>query len=90
MRFVVVEAAWHYRHKPSIGEKLKKRQEGLSGEIRAIAWKAQHRLNKKFCQMSGRGKSRQVADVAIGRELLGFIWAIATQVANETDSVKAA
>lgn len=83
VRYVIVESSWHYRHNPRIGEKLKKRQNGLSPEIQAISWKAQNRLNKKFQKMVGRGKPRQVAAVAVGRELLGFIWAIANQVEKE-------
>jgi hypothetical protein len=92
VRYVVVESSWHYRHDPRICEKLKKRQVGISPEIRAISWKAQQRLNKKFRKMVGRGKPRQVAAVAVavGRELLGFIWAIANQVEKEVEVNKAA
>ena len=41
LRRVVVEAAWAYRHRPSVGKSLQKRQEAVSEEIREIAWKAQ-------------------------------------------------
>lgn len=33
-------AAWCYRLPPSLGPALRKRQEGVSGEIKEIAWKA--------------------------------------------------
>jgi hypothetical protein len=41
MRHVVGEAAWSYRYRPATGRALKKRQEGQSEDIKAIAWKAQ-------------------------------------------------
>jgi transposase len=84
VRFLIIESSHHYRYNPRIGPELKKRQEGLSEEIKAIAWKAQHRLHHKFRKMVIRGKSKQKTVVAVGRELLGFIWAIATQVAKES------
>jgi len=72
LRRVVVEAAWAYRHRPSVGKSLQKRQEAVSEEIREIAWKAQHRLHTRYRKLMARGK----VVTAIGRELLGFIWAI--------------
>jgi hypothetical protein len=35
---------------------LKKRQERQSEAVRAIAWKAQHRLNKRYVGLATRGK----------------------------------
>jgi transposase len=79
-RYVLVEAAWHYRHAPRVGETLQKRQQGLSEEVKRIAWKAQHRLNLKYRRLVGRGKMKQVAVVAVARELVGFMWAIAQEL----------
>lgn len=90
VRRVVVESAWHYRKLPAIGYGLKKRQEGQSEEIKSISWKAQHRLNLKFRRLTGRGKLSQVAVVAVARELLGFMWAIAQQVKQEEKLARAA
>ena len=90
VRRVVVEAAWHYRHIPRVGAALKKRQEGVSEEVKAIAWKAQNRLNKKYRRMVGRGKLRTVTVVAMARELMGFIWAIAQEVALRRQERQAA
>jgi transposase len=83
IRRVMVESAWHYRRQPAVGAGLKKRQEGLSEEIKAISWQAQHRLNLKFRRLSGRGKPSQTAAVAVARELLGFLWAIAQETRRE-------
>jgi len=76
LRRVVVEAAWAYRHQPSVGKTLRKRQAGVSEEICEIAWKAQHRLHARYRKLMARGKEKEKVVTAIGRELLGFIWAI--------------
>ena len=80
LRRIVGEAAWAYRHRPAIGTALRKRQEGLSEEVKAIAWKAQHRLNSRYRRLTGKGKTKQQVLTAIARELLGFIWAIGVAV----------
>ncbi|MFZ5649461.1 MAG: IS110 family transposase [Bacillota bacterium] len=85
IRRVIVESAWHYRRPPSIGPGLRKRQEGQSEEVKAISWKAQHRLNLKFRRLTGRGKLRQTATVAVARELLGFMWAIAQEIRHQNN-----
>lgn len=80
LRHILVEAAWHYRHRPAVGDRLKKRQLGLPEHIKEMAWKAQYRLNRKYLRGIGRGKSTQVAVVAVARELVGFMWAIAKEM----------
>lgn len=80
IRHVVVQAAWHYRHAPGVWGALKKRQVGLSQGVLAISKTAQHRLHRRFRRLVHRGKLTQVAIVAVARELLGFIWAIAQVV----------
>jgi transposase len=76
LRRIAVEAAWSYRHRPGVGPSLRKRQEGISEPIKEIAWKAQHRLHKRYCRLAAAGKDRRKIVTAVGRELLGFIWAI--------------
>jgi transposase len=76
LRRIVVESAWSYRHRPSVGAKLRKRQEGLSAEITEIAWKAQNRLHKRYMTLIAQGKEQRKTMTAVARELLGFIWAI--------------
>jgi transposase len=79
LRRVLVEAAWAYRHKPRLGGKNKKRQEGVSEEIKAIAWKAQQRLHNRYWRLTAKGKIPGKAITAVARELVGFIWAIGVQ-----------
>ncbi len=76
LRRIVVESAWSYRHRPAIGARLRKRQEGLPAEITEIAWKAQNRLHKRYMTLMARGKEQRKTMTAVARELLGFIWAI--------------
>jgi len=83
LRRIIIEAAWAYRHRPSVGATLRKRQAALDAEVIAIAWKAQHRLHARYRNLTARGKSKQSAVTAVGRELLGFIWAIGMAVAPE-------
>jgi len=83
IRRVIVESAWHYRRLPTIGAELKRRQEGQSEKVKAISWQAQHRLNLKFRRLTGRGKLSQTAVVAVARELLGFMWAIAQEISQQ-------
>jgi transposase len=80
LRRVVIEAAWAYQHRPAIGPTLRQRQRHLPAAVTAIAWKAQHRLHHRYRRLSGRGKPRPQVITAIGRELLGFIWAIGVEV----------
>ena len=76
LRRVVIEAAWSYRLRPGIGPMLRQRQKGVSEEVKEIAWKAQHRLHKKYQRLMAAGKDQRKIVTAVGRELLGFIWAI--------------
>ena len=71
-----VHAAWCYRHLPRVGEKLRKRHQGVPAEITEIAWKAQNRLHKRYRTMINAGKDQRKVMTAVARELLGFIWAI--------------
>ncbi len=76
LRRVVIEAAWSCQLRPGIGPMLRQRQKGVSEEVNEIAWKAQHRLHKKYQRLMAAGKDQRKIVTAVGRELLGFIWAI--------------
>jgi transposase len=80
LRRIVVEAAWSYRHRPAIGPRLRKRQEGVPEPFKEIAWKAQVRLSKRYARLAAAGKDQRKVITAVGRELLGFIWAIGVKV----------
>jgi transposase len=76
LRRIVGEAAGSYHRPPCIWYGLRKRQESISGEVKEIAWKAQHRLHKRYMRLAAAGKDKRKITTAVARELLGFIWAI--------------
>jgi transposase len=76
LRRVVIEASWAYRHRPAVGPTLRARQHGQSQAVKDISWKAQRRLHSRYCRLLARGKTKQTMITAVGRELLGFIWAV--------------
>ena len=47
-RKLIVEAAWAYRMPAKVGQGMQRRHEGLPGEIRSTAWKAQVRLCARY------------------------------------------
>ena len=78
LRHILVEAAWLYQKRPGVSAALLRRRQGLDPQVVQIADRAQLRLYRKFSRMEQRGKATCKAAVAVGRELLGFMWAIAT------------
>jgi Transposase and inactivated derivatives len=79
-RRILVEAAWHYRHRPRCSARLAARSAGQPAALQALAWKAQRRLHRRYCHLVSRGKRSPVAAVAVARELVGFLWAAMRQV----------
>jgi transposase len=79
LRRVLVEAAWHYRHRPFVGAALARRQRGAPAAVIAHAWTAQQRLHRRYHRLVGRGKVKQQVNTAIARELTGFVWAALIQ-----------
>jgi transposase len=75
-RRILVECAWSYRHPPRIGIEKQKKVAAAPPAVRAIAWKAQHRLYGRYRALARRGKLKTVIVTAIARELAGFIWAV--------------
>jgi transposase len=90
LRRAVIESGWHYRHKPVVSSVLRKRQREAPAAACAIAWKAQQRLHRRYHRLIERGKLPQKAVVAVGRELLGFIWAIAMTASPPVQRAQAA
>ncbi|MGF1841413.1 IS110-like element ISVisp2 family transposase [Vibrio atlanticus] len=79
-RRLLVEGAHTYKHKANISVELQLRQEGLPKEIVDIAWQAQQRLCRRYQRLLQKGKHRNVVLVAIAREMIAYIWAIAREV----------
>jgi len=75
VRRLLVEAAWHHRHRPVLSQPLRKRREGQPAPIIAIADRAQERLHARFLRMTRRGIHYNKTVVAMARELVGYLWA---------------
>jgi transposase len=75
-RRLLVEAAWHYRKRPTVGKTLAGRHDGQHAEAVAISWSAQRRLHRTWTRLEARAKRRTIIAVAAARELAGFCWAI--------------
>jgi len=75
VRRVLIEAAWHYRHKPTVGKTLKDRRRGQPAWAIEQAKKARKRLYRRYWRLVEKGKSPSEGVVAVARELAGFLWA---------------
>ncbi|MCH9662544.1 MAG: IS110 family transposase [Gammaproteobacteria bacterium] len=84
LRRILVEAAWHYRHRPWLNARIKQVHQGQSSEVIEMAWKAQGRLNRRYRQLMARHKPAGKTVTALARELTGFIWAIGRHVESTT------
>lgn len=85
VRRVLVEAAWHYRHRPGV-KSLARRRKGQPAQVIAIADRAMQRLYRRYVRMEARRKPTPKTIVAIARELVGFIWA-AMRTHTQTQAV---
>jgi transposase len=79
-RRALVEGAWAYRYPAKVSRHPQLRLETLPQPIQETSWKAQVRLCKRYRQLSARGKNPHKVVVAIARELVAFMWAVAKQV----------
>lgn len=75
VRRLLIEAAWHHRHRPTISAPLARRREGQPARVLAIADRSQERLHARFIRMTMHGKPQPKVIVAMARELVGSLWA---------------
>ena len=75
-RRILIEAAWHYRHRPAVGGAVARRSQGQPAAVVKHAWRAQQRLHRRYRHLLGHGKRPPVVAAAVARELVGFIWAV--------------
>jgi hypothetical protein len=72
----MVEAAWHYRHKPIVGRALRLRRREQPPKLIALADRALRRLTLRQRRMLHQGKHPNLVNIAIARELVGFVWQV--------------
>jgi transposase len=88
VRRVLVEASWHYRHRPLTSAMLRQRRKGQPARVIAIAEKAQQRLNRRYLRLTDKGKNPNVAVTAVARELTGCLWAALNPEPRRSVAVK--
>ena len=90
VRRVLVEAAWRYRYPARKTERLQRKAADAPEAVQALAWAAQKRLCARFLHLNRAGKAKNQVTTAVARELTGFIWAIACEVAGRPHASRAA
>ena len=73
-RWMLVECSQHYRKAPKVNSPLSVRQQGQSQEVKALSWRMQHRLHRRYVKLKARGKREAKVIVALARELCGYLW----------------
>jgi len=73
-RWLLCEAAIHYRMSPKVSRALGARQDGQPVFARQIGWKAQQRLHGRWRRLAARRLHAGKLQTAIARELSGFVW----------------
>lgn len=89
VRRILVESAHSYRYPARKSRHIQRRAEKTTERIQAVAWEAQKRLCGRYRKLLEAGKQKNVVVTAIARELTGFIWAIACEVAGKPHGSKA-
>jgi transposase len=79
-RRALVEGAWAYRYPAKVSRHLHLRLETQPRAIQDISWRAQVGLGKRYRTPSAPGKHANQVVVAIARELIGFMWAMAKEI----------
>jgi transposase len=90
LRRVLVEAAWHYRHRPRLNKRHRELQRSLTPQVAAVAWRAQERLHRRYWALSNKSKPASKIITALARELAGFVWAIGVETETKLAAVRAA
>jgi transposase len=73
-RWILVEVVQHALMTPKVSRQLGIRQEGQPAIYRELSWKAQVRLHKRGWHLLRRGVMKAKVNIAMARELVGFIW----------------
>lgn len=83
LRRVLVEAAWSYRHKPHVRPAMSERSKGSEPASSRLLVAGAGSLARQVQSVAAR-KNRNVAAVAVARELAGFVWGLMNE---RTDAV---
>jgi transposase len=89
-RRLLIEAAWHYQHPPRVSQRIAAVHPHVPPDVAARAFSAQIRLHHRHRTLTDHGKRSTVTNVAVARELAGFIWAAMTRQPLRDQEVTAA
>ena len=73
-RWILIEVIQHAYLPPKVSAPLALRQQGQPKEYRELSWKIQTRLHKRGWHLLRRGVMKAKVNVALARELCGFVW----------------
>jgi transposase len=90
LRRVLVEAAWHYRHRPRLNQRQKGLQRTWAPKVAETAWRAQERLHRRYLLLTAKSKPAGKVITALARELAGFVWAIGVETEKQLKAAHAA
>jgi transposase len=79
-RRALVDGAWASRYSAKVSRPLQRRLDTQPNSIQDLSWKAPVRLCTRDRRLIARGKHANQAVVAMARELVGFLWALAKEV----------
>jgi transposase len=85
-RRVLIEGAWAYRSPAKGSRHLQWRLERVPQTLQDSSWKAPVRRCQRDRQLSARGTHANQVVVAIARELLAFMWAMAQHIPVKPES----
>ena len=83
-RWILVEVVQHALMTPKVSRQLGIRQEGQPALYRDLSWKAQVRLHKRGWHLLRRGVMKAKVNIALARELAGFVWDLLRQAPTPT------
>jgi transposase len=83
VRRALTETAWQYARSGVAGKPLRRRRKNQPAWVIQIACKAHRRLHKRYWHLVHRGKTPCTAAMAIGRELVGFVWSVLRWVGTD-------
>jgi transposase len=86
-RRALLAGAWADRDPANVSRHLQRRLEQLATPLQDLSWRAQVRLCQRDRHLIARGQHAHPVVVAMARELVAFMWAMAQQVAVTPETV---
>lgn len=85
-RRALIAGAWASRSPANVSRPLQWRLEKVPTTLQDIRWKAQVRLGQRYRHLSVRGQQAHQVVVAMAREVIAFMWAMARPISGTPES----